>query len=171
MADRFGGMEAEELRRVYNIREAGSLAGFLLPGHSLCVLHRPVWRPWEERTAVDASPGGRVRLIKVVGHDRRGAFDELLLGLCGPDDQGYYRQKLDENLKSPFLFATWKRGCHGFRLIRERQTMAHFSAFEEALAAYLPAGFMPVYSLERRKITEDPVFDPDSLEIGDGILG
>ena len=169
MADRFGGMEAEGLRRMYDIREAGSLDGFLLPRHSLCVLHRPVWRPWEERTYVDASPGGRVRLVKVIGRDRRGASDELLLGLCGPGDQGYYRQKLDENLKSPFLFAAWTRGRHRFRLIRERQIVAEFSAFEEALTAYLPGGFTPAYSLERRPPTDEPAFDSDGFEFGDGI--
>ena len=157
------------MSEICDIREAGLLAKFLLPRHSLCVLHRPVWRPFAERTPVDAFPGGRVRLIKVVGHDRRGASDELLLGICGPDDQGYYRQKLDENLKSPFLFATWKRGRHRFRLIRERQTMAHFSAFEEALAAYFPGGFTPAYSLERRPPTDDPAFDPDGFEFGNGI--
>lgn len=118
---------------------------------------------------VDASPGGRVRLIKVAGHGRRGASDELLLGICGPGDQGYYRQKLDENLKSPFLFAAWKRGRHGFRLIRERRIMADFSAFEEALTAYLSGGFTPAYALERRPPTDETAFDPDGFEFGNGI--
>ena len=152
----------------YNIRAVASLVGFLLPGCSLCVVHRPVWRPFEERTPVDASPGGRVRLVKIVGHDRRGVTDEVLLGICDSEDQGYYRCKLDQNLTSSFLFITWKRGRHGFRLIRERRTAAEFATFAAALAAYLPRGFTPEYALEPKRAAE-PVFEPDGFELGDGI--
>ena len=151
------------LRQIYDIREVNSLAEFLLPGHSLCIIHSPEWRVFRERKHID----GRVRLITVRGHNRQGKTDELLLGICAPEDQGYYRHKLDQNLKSPFLFAAWKRGTHGFRLIRERRTAAYFPDFEEALAAYLPRGFVPECSLERKELAEQ-VFDSDSLEIGDG---
>ena len=151
-------------RQFYDIREVKSLAEFLLPGHSLCIIHDPAWREFRERKHID----GRVRLITVRGHTRQGEPDELLLGICGPEDQGYYRHKLDQNLKSSFLFASWKHGAHGFRLIQERQTTACFPDFEAALAAYLPDGFTPECSLEEKTLDNEHIFDPDGLEIGDG---
>ena len=152
------------LRQIYDIRAVNSFAEFLLPGHSLCIIHSPEWREFRERVRID----GRVQLVTVRGHNRQGEPDELLLGICGPDDQGYYRQKLDKNLKSSFLFATWKRGAHGFRLIQERQTTACFPDFEAALATYLPDGFIPECSLEEKALDNKGIFDPDGLEIGDG---
>ena len=152
------------LRQIYDIREVNSLAEFLPPGHSLCIIHNPEWREFREREHID----GRVRLVTVKGHNLQGEPDELLLGICDPEDQGYYRHKLDRNLKSPFLFAAWKRGAHGFRLIQERQTAARFPNIEAALAAYLPDGFIPECSLEEKTPDNEHIFDPDGLEIGDG---
>ena len=157
-------IDLDFLRQFCDIREVKSLAAFLLPGHSLCIIHDPGWRKFRERKHID----GRVRLVTVRGHNRQGEPDELLLGICGPEDQGYYRHKLDQNLKSPFLFAAWKRGAHGFRLIQERQTTACFPDFEAALATYLPDGFIPGCSLEEKTLPQEQPFDPDSLEIGDG---
>lgn len=159
-------------RELYDIHEVNSLAEFLLPGQSLCIIHNPKWREFKERENVEAArvggTGGRVRLITVQGHNRQGLPDEVLLGICRPDDQGYYRQKLDKNLKSPFLFASWKRGNHEFRLIQERQTTARFPDIEAALAAYLPDGFIPECSLEEKDLDNKGISDPDGLEIGDG---
>ena len=167
--------DLDALRQIYDIRAVNSLAKFLLPGHSLCIIHHPEWREFREREFITTSKGGIacgcVRLVVVKGHNGQGEPDELLLGICGPDDQGYYRHKLDVNLKSTFLFATWKRGAHGFRLIQARQTIACFLGFEEALAAYLPDGFTPEYSMESRPLDGEPVFDPDSFYIGDGGIG
>ena len=164
--------DLDSLRQIYDIREVNSLAEFLLPGHSLCIIHNPGWREFKEREDVDAAriggTDGRVRLITGRGHNRQGEPDEVLLGICRPDDQGYYRQKLDKNLKSSFLFATWKRGAHEFRLIQERQTTACFPDFEAALATYLPDGFIPECSLEEKTLPQEQPFDPDSLYIGDG---
>ena len=154
----------DSLRQIYDIREMNSLAEFLLPEHSLCIIHNPEWREFRERERID----GRVRLITGRGHNRQGEPDEVLLGIGGPEDQGYYRQKLDKNLKSSFLFATWKRGAHEFRLIQERQTTARFSDFEAVLAAYLPDGFIPRCYLEEKSLDNEHIFDPDGLEIGDG---
>ena len=154
----------DPLRQIYDIREVKLLTEFLLPGHSLCIIHRPEWREFREREHID----GRVRLVTVRGHNHHDEPDELLLGICGPEDQGYYRHKLDQNLKSPFLFAAWKRGAHGFRLIQERQTTACFPDFEAALATYLPDGFIPECSLEEKALDNKGIFDPDGLEIGDG---
>ena len=109
-----------------------------------------------------------MRLITVRGHNLHDEPDELLLGICGPDDQGYYRNKLDKNLKSPFLFASWKHGDHEFRLIQGQQTTACFSDIESALATYLPDGFIPECSLEEKALDNKGIFDPDGLEIGDG---
>lgn len=156
--------DLDSLRQFYDIREMNLLSEFLLPGHSLCIIHNPEWRAFRERVRID----GRVRLITVRGHNHQGEPDELLLGICGPEDQGYYRHKLDQNLKSPFLFAAWKRGAHGFRLIQERQTTACFPDFEAALATYLPDGFIPECSLEEKMLDNEHIFDPDGLEIGDG---
>jgi len=156
--------DLDSLRQIYEIRAVNSLAEFLLPGHSLCIIHDPAWREFREREHID----GRVRLITVRGHTRQGEPDELLLGICGLEDQGYYRHKLDQNLKSPFLFAAWKRGAHGFRLIQERQTTACFPDLETALAAYFPDGFIPECSLEEKALDNKDIFDPDGLEIGDG---
>ena len=126
--------DLDALRQIYDIRGVKSLADFLLPCHSLCLVHRPEWRDFEEREFIDAykvgGSGGRVRLVIVKGHNRQDEPDEILLGICGPDDQGYYRHKLDVNLKSSFLFATWQRGAHGFRSIRDRRILASFSTFE-----------------------------------------
>ena len=155
-------IDLDSLRQIYDIRAVNSLAGFLLPGHSLCIIHSPEWREFRER--ID----GRVRLITVRGHNNHDEPDELLLGICGPEDQGYYRHKLDQNLKSPFLFAAWKRGAHGFRMIQERQTTACFPDFEAALATYLPDGFIPECTLEEKTLDNEHIFDPDGLEIGDG---
>ena len=156
-------IDPDALRQICDIREVNSLAEFLIPGHSLCIIHDPEWREFREREPVD----GRVRLVTVRGHDGQGGQEMLLLGICGPEDQGYYRQKLDQNLKSPFLFATWKRETHEFRLIREQQPTACFSDFEAALAAYLPRRFVPECSLERSELAEQ-VFDPDGFCLGDG---
>ena len=160
------GFDFDALRQIYDIHEADSLVGFLLTGRSLCLIHGPEWRTFREREHID----GRLRLITVRGHDRQGGPDELLLGICGPEDQGYYRHKLDKNLRSPFLFAAWKHEAHEFRLIRERQTIAYFSALEEALAAYLPGEFVPEYSLEQKASAEEQVSDPESLNIGEGLI-
>ena len=157
-------IDLDFLRQFCDIREVKSLAEFLLPGHSLCIIHSPEWREFRERKHID----GRVRLVTVRGHNRQGEPDELLLGICGPEDQGYYRHKLDQNLESPFLFATWKRGTHEFRLIQEQQPTACFPSLDEALAAYLPDGFIPECSLEDKRSTSEHVFDPDCLYIGDG---
>ena len=162
----------DSFRQIYDIREVKSLADFLLPGHSLCIIHSPEWREFRKREFVDAAKlggiGGRVRLVKVRGHQHQGEPDELLLGICGPEDQGYYRQKLDINLKSPFLFATWKRESHEFKLIRERQTVACFSTLDEALAAYLANGFIPECSMEEKELNDEHICDPDGLHFEDG---
>ena len=95
----------DSLRQIYDIRAVNSLAEFLLPGHSLCI-HHPEWRDFEECEFVDASKvggtGGRVRLVKIRGRSGSGKPDELLLGICGPDDQGYYRHKLESEVSLPF---------------------------------------------------------------------
>ena len=172
MATYTNGIDLDFLRQFCDIRAVNSLAEFLLPGHSLCIIHSPEWREFRERENVKTSKtvtaGGCVQLFTVRGHNRQGNPDELLLGICGPEDQGYYRHKLDQNLKSPFLFAAWKRGAHGFRLIQERQTTACFPDFEAALATYLPDGFIPECSLEEKVLDNKGIFDSDGLEIGDG---
>ena len=152
------------LRQIYDIRAVNSLAEFLLPEHSLCIIHNPEWREFRERERID----GRVRLVTVRGHNRQGEPDELLLGICGPEDHGYYRHKLDQNLKSSFLFASWKHGDHEFRLIQGQQTTACFSDIESALATYLPDGFIPECSLEEKALDNKGIFAPDGLEIGNG---
>ena len=154
----------DSLRQIYDIRAVNSLAEFLLPGHSLSIIHNPKWRKFRARKHID----GRMQLITVRGHNLHDEPDELLLGICGPEAQGYYRHKLDQNLKSPFLFATWKRGAHGFRLIQERQTTARFPDIEAALAAYLPDGFIPECSMEEKDLDNKGISAPDGLEIGDG---
>ena len=157
-------IDLDSLRQFYDIREVKSLAEFLLPGHSLCIINNPEWWEFRERKHID----GRVRLVTIRGHNRQGEPDELLLGICGLEDQGYYRHKLDQNLKSPFLFAAWKRGTHEFRLIQEQQTTACFPDFEAALVTYLPDGFTPECSLEEKTLPQEQLFAPDSLYIGDG---
>jgi len=165
-------IDLDSLRQIYDIREGSSLAEFLLPGHSLCIIHNPEWREFKERESVDAArvggTGGRVRLITVQGHNRQGLPDKVLLGICSPEDQGYYRHKLDKNLKSSFLFATWKRGCHEFRLVRDRQVITFFPTFDDALGAYFPDGFIPEYSEEAKQLPE--LCDPESLNFGEGIV-
>ena len=156
--------DLDSLRQIYDIREMNSLAEFLLPGHSLCIINNPEWREFRERERID----GRVQLFTVRGHNNHDEPDELLLGICGPEDQGYYRHKLDQNLKSPFLFATWKHEALGFRLIQEQYLTAFFPTFDEALAAYLPDGFIPECSLEEKALDNELIFDPDCLYIGDG---
>ena len=167
-------IDLDFLRQFCDIREVKSLAEFLLPGYSLCIIHGPEWREFRERenvrTSKTVTTGGCVRLVTVRGHNRQGKQDELLLGICGPEDQGYYRHKLDKNLESPFLFTTWKRGDHEFRLIQEKHTTACFPSLDEALAAYLPDGFIPECSLEDKWSTSEHVFDPDCLYIGDGVI-
>ncbi len=172
MATYTNGIDLDFLRQFYDIREVKSLAEFLLPGHSLCIIHNPKWREFQEREYVDAArvggTGGRVRLITVQGHNRQGLPDKVLLGICGLDDQGYYRQKLDKNLKSSFLFATWKRGRHESRLIRDRQAITFFPTFDDALGAYFPDGFIPEYSEEAKQLPE--LCDPEILNFGEGIV-
>lgn len=153
--------DLDSLRQIYDVREMNSLAEFLLPGHSLCIIHNPGWREFRERERID----GRVRLVTVRGHNLQGEPDELLLGICGPDDQGYYRQKLDKNLKSSFLFATRKRGRHEFRLVRDRQAISFFPTFDDALAAYFPDGFIPEYSKEEKQLPER--YDSETPFLGD----
>ena len=44
--------DLDSLRQIYDIREVKSLAEFLLPGHSLCIIHSPEWREFRERENV-----------------------------------------------------------------------------------------------------------------------
>ena len=172
MATFFGETDESVFRELYDIHEIESLAGFLLPEHSLCLVHCPEWREFKAREDVDAvrvgGTGGRVRIITVQGHNRQGLPDNVLLGICGPDDQGYYRQKLDKNLKSSFLFVTWKRGRHEFRLVRGRQAITFFPTFDDALVAYFQDGFIPEYSREEKQLPER--YDSETPFLGDWSL-
>ena len=45
-------IDLDFLRQIYDIRAVNSLAEFLLPGHSLCIIHDPEWREFRERENV-----------------------------------------------------------------------------------------------------------------------
>ena len=42
-------IDFDSLRQICDIREVKSLAEFLLPGHSLCIIHNPEWREFRRR--------------------------------------------------------------------------------------------------------------------------
>ncbi len=44
--------DLDAFRELYDIREVNSLAEFLFPGHSLCIIHDPEWREFRERENV-----------------------------------------------------------------------------------------------------------------------
>ena len=44
--------DLDSLRQIYDIRAVNSLAEFLLPRHSLSIIHNPKWRKFRERENV-----------------------------------------------------------------------------------------------------------------------
>ena len=122
---------------IYEIRRVSSLAEFLRPQHSLCIVKAPY-------------DGAICEMTRVTGKNRRGEPLRTYVGQCSGNYHGYIKCLLDKNLRSPFLFVSWKqRGCHVFRLVEKRQVLAEFPDFESALAAYFPDGFVPEKSYRR----------------------
>ena len=116
---------------IYTISPVSSLAEFLHPRRSLCVVKAPY-------------DGKIPEMLRVEGADRNGNPVTLYVGESPEYDQGYVKCQLDKYLHSSFLFMPWKmRGCHIFRLIENGAVKAEFPALEPALAAYLPDGFTP----------------------------
>ncbi len=123
---------------IYAISPVSSLAEFLKPHRSLCIVGTPY-------------QGSIPEMIRVTGKTRGGEAARVYIASSREDAQGYVKCRLDKTLKSPFLFAAWKkRGCHTFRLVEARRTLAEFSDLDAALAAYLPAGFVPEKSYWRK---------------------
>jgi len=123
---------------IYAIQPISSLAEFLHPRRSLCIVKAPY--------------GGKIpEMLRVEGTDRNGKTVTLYVGESPEYDHGYVKCQLDKYLHSSFLFIPWKkRGCHIFRLIEERGVKAEFPALAPALAAYLPDGFTPERFFRRK---------------------
>ena len=125
-------------RDIYEIKEVSSLAEFLKPENSLCIVKAPF-------------EGTRPEMIRIEGVDRNGEPMCVYLGSCSRD-LGYLKGKLDKTLRSAYLFISWKqKGCHTFKLVKERQTLAEFPDFQSALEAYFPDGFIPENSFRRNR--------------------
>ena len=144
---------------IYDIRQVSSLAEFLKPHCSLCVVKAPY----------DGTIG---EMVRVTGKNRNGEPMRVYLDSCSENNQGYRKAKLDMSLHSPYLFISWKkRGYHIFRMVKERRIIAEFPDFRFALDAYFPDGFAPEKSywrshtvfelmcmvIRRRKLFEDLV--------------
>ncbi len=122
---------------IYAIEPVASLREFLKPHRSLCIVKTPC-------------DGTVPEMTRVMGKDRRGDPVKVYLGNAPENDQGYIKSRLDMNLRSSYLYISWKqRGCHTFRLFRCRELVAEFPDFESALAAYFPDGFTPEKSYRR----------------------
>lgn len=126
---------------LYTIRPVDNLQQFLEERHSLCLVHKPVFRA-----------KNTVEMTRVDGFDCTGRKDQVWLGKRDLSDQGFLRCKLDRILSSPFLFASWKKsGHHEIKIIQNRKELARFNTFHEALHTYLPNGFLPTYSYTRER--------------------
>lgn len=122
---------------VYAITPVSSLAEFLKPHRSLCIVGAPY-------------RGGITEMTRVTGRTGAGKPATIWLESAPEDDQGYVKSRLDRELLSPYLFIAWKKGgFHTFRLIERRQTVAEYPDLDAALAAYLPEGFVPEKSYRR----------------------
>jgi hypothetical protein len=125
-------------RDIYEIKEVSSLAEFLKPENSLCIVKAPF-------------EGTRPEMIRIDGKDKNGEPMRIYLDNCSRD-LGYLKSKLDRTLYSPFLFISWKqKGFHTFKLVKERQTLAEFPDFQSALEVYFPDGFIPEHSYRRNR--------------------
>lgn len=123
---------------VYAIDPVSSLAEFLKPHQSLCIVGTPYL-------------GSIPEMIRVAGKTRGGEAAKVYLASASEDDQGVMKCRLDKTLQSPFLFIAWKRkGFHTFHLIEGRRKTAEFPDLDAALAAYFPAGFVPEKSYWRK---------------------
>ena len=125
-------------RDIYEIKEVSSLAEFLKPENSLCIVKAPF-------------EGTRPEMIRIDGKDKNGEPMRIYLDNCSRN-LGYLKSKLDRTLYSPFLFISWKqKGFHTFKLVKERQTLAEFPDFQSALEVYFPDGFIPEHSYRRNR--------------------
>ena len=125
-------------RDIYEIKEVSSLAEFLKPENSLCIVKAPF-------------EGTRPEMIRIDGKDKNGEPMRIYLDNCSRD-LGYLKSKLDRTLYSPFLFISWKqKGFHTFKLVKERKTLAEFPDFQSALEVYFPDGFIPEHSYRRNR--------------------
>ncbi|MBE6375703.1 MAG: hypothetical protein E7050_04465 [Lentisphaerae bacterium] len=125
-------------RDIYEIKEVSSLAEFLKPENSLCIVKTPF-------------EGTRPEMIRIDGKDKNGEPMRIYLDNCSRN-LGYLKSKLDRTLYSPFLFISWKqKGFHTFKLVKERQTLAEFPDFQSALEVYFPDGFIPEHSYRRNR--------------------
>ena len=125
-------------RDVYAIAPVSSLAEFLKPRQSLCIVKTPF-------------VGRIVEMCRIEGRNRSGGRASLHLGACSENDQGRLKSRLDKSLHSPFLFIAWKaKGYHTFRLVEERKTVAEYPDLPSALDAYFPDGFVPEASFRRK---------------------
>ena len=125
-------------RDIYEIKEVSSLAEFLKPENSLCIVKAPF-------------EGTRPEMTRIEGKDKNGEPMRIYLDNCSRN-LGYLKSKLDRTLYSPFLFISWKqKGFHTFKLVKERQTLAEFPDFQSALEVYFPDGFIPEHSYRRNQ--------------------
>ena len=125
-------------RDIYEIKKVSSLAEFLKPENSLCIVKAPF-------------EGTRPEMTRIEGKDKNGKPMRIYLDNCSRD-LGYLKSKLDRTLYSPFLFISWKqKGFHTFKLVKERQTLAEFPDFQSALEVYFPDGFIPEHSYRRNR--------------------
>ena len=116
---------------IYEITPVSSLAEFLEPHCSLCIVKAPF-------------DGTIAEMRRVMGRNRSGGQMKVYLESCSENDQGRLKCKLDRSLHSPFLFISWKaKGYHTFRLVENRKVIAGFPDFQSALSAYFPDGFIP----------------------------
>ena len=122
---------------IYDIQPVSSLSEFLKPHSSLCIVKAPY-------------EGSVVEMTRITGRNRLGEPMKVYLDSCSESDQGWLKCKLDRTLHSSFLFISWKqKGCHVFKMIKERRTVAEFPNLETALDAYFPDGFVPERSYRR----------------------
>ena len=125
-------------RDIYEIKEVSSLAEFLKPENSLCIVKAPF-------------EGTRPEMTRIEGKDKNGEPMRIYLDNCSRD-LGYLKSKLDRTLYSPILFISWKqKGFYTFKLVKERQTLAEFPDFQSALEVYFPDGFIPEHSYRRNR--------------------
>ncbi|MBQ9336113.1 MAG: hypothetical protein IJS14_02295 [Lentisphaeria bacterium] len=116
---------------IYEITPVSSLTEFLEPHSSLCIVKTPF-------------EGSIAEMMRIMGKDWLGKPMRVYLGLCSENDQGRLKCKLDQTLRSPFLFISWKaKGHHVFKMVKERRTLAEFPDFHSALDTYFPDGFLP----------------------------
>ena len=128
---------------VYSITPVHDLAKLLEDGHALCL----VWRPEFDGNTVP------LETLRGIWHTPDGEEQKATLYFMSDRAEIQSRTKniLDCRLKSPYLFASWKRdGKRSFKIIDNHCVRVESDSLEDILPYFIEGRFEP-HAIYRRK--------------------